>query len=236
MSPGMIALLGAAATVGVGHTVLGPDHYVPFVVMAKARKWSVLRTGVITFLCGLGHVGSSVVLGAVGIAAGAVLANIELTESVRGDIAAWLLTAFGLVYMVWGTRRAIRNRPHAHAHVHADELAHVHEHVHDTEHAHPHEQPGKKSITPWVLFTIFVLGPCEPLIPMLMYPAAAESAWSVALVAGVFAVATISTMLVMSLVFSFALNRIPTGRFERYTHAMAGAAIFLCGIAIHMGL
>ncbi|HOD34406.1 MAG TPA: hypothetical protein PLR20_01590 [Syntrophales bacterium] len=26
--------------------------------------------------------------------------------------------------------------------------------------------------TPWVLFTIFVLGPSEPLIPVLMFPAA----------------------------------------------------------------
>jgi len=32
-------LLGAAATLGFFHTVFGPDHYVPFIVMARARQW-----------------------------------------------------------------------------------------------------------------------------------------------------------------------------------------------------
>jgi sulfite exporter TauE/SafE len=87
-----------------------------------------------------------------------------------------------------------------------------------------------------VLFTIFVFGPCEPLIPILMYPAAAESAFGVAMVAGVFGAATILTMLATVLLLSFGLSRIPTRGLERYSHALAGLAIFLCGVAIHLGL
>ena len=55
-------LVLTAASLGFVHTVLGPDHYLPFTVLAKARKWSISKTAVITCLCGAGHVLSSVVL------------------------------------------------------------------------------------------------------------------------------------------------------------------------------
>ncbi|MHC4294917.1 MAG: urease accessory protein UreH domain-containing protein [Planctomycetota bacterium] len=236
MSQALIVLTGTAAFIGFLHTLLGPDHYLPFIVMAKARRWSITKTGLITFLCGIGHVGSSVLLGMIGIAFGIALGKLEITESFRGDIAAWLLTAFGLVYLVWGIRRAIRNKPHTHLHVHGEDLTHAHEHAHHADHVHPHEQAAKVNLTPWVLFTIFVFGPCEPLIPILMYPAAAESLWGTAIVASVFAAATIGTMLAVVLIGTYAMNLLPTGRLERYSHALAGAVILLCGVAIHLGL
>lgn len=33
-----------AAPIGFFHTLLGPDHYLPFLVMAKARKWWIIKT------------------------------------------------------------------------------------------------------------------------------------------------------------------------------------------------
>jgi sulfite exporter TauE/SafE len=235
MSKELILLMGTAASIGLVHTLIGPDHYVPFIVMARARNWSRLRTLLITVLCGVGHVASSVVLGLIGIAAGWSLSWLTDAESVRGDIAAWVLTAFGLVYLIWGLRRAWKNRPHTHGHVHGDGHVHEHEHTHFKEHAHPHGQ-AKKSITPWVLFTIFVLGPCEPLIPILMWPAAEKSISGVLMVSGVFAVATIGTMTVLTMLATFGLQFIRLGWIERYSHALAGAMIFACGLAIHLGL
>jgi len=235
MSQELAALLVAAAGIGLVHTLIGPDHYVPFIAMAKARGWSHLKTLWITLFCGLGHVGSSVVLGSIGIAAGISLKQLELTESVRGDIAAWLLTSFGLVYMIWGLRRAFRGQTHTHRHAHLSGAEHEHPHSHQADHVHPHGQ-AEKNITIWVLFTIFLFGPCEPLIPILMYPAAAQSAWSVALVAGVFSIATVGTMLAVVLASSFGLALVPTQRIQRYSHAIGGALIFLCGVAIHLGL
>ena len=58
----IILLAGTAATLGFIHTILGPDHYLPFIVLAKARKWSTIKTLVITFFCGFGHILSSVIL------------------------------------------------------------------------------------------------------------------------------------------------------------------------------
>ena len=77
MSSEVIILAGTAATIGLIHTILGPDHYLPFIVLSKARQWSMLKTSVITFLCGLGHVLSSIILGFVGIALGMALFKLE---------------------------------------------------------------------------------------------------------------------------------------------------------------
>ena len=237
MTAELTVLTVTAASIGVGHTLLGPDHYLPFVVLARARGWSKAKTVLITVLCGLGHVGSSMVLGTIGIALGVAVARVEGIESARGDLAAWLLTAFGLIYMVWGIRRAVRHRAHSHPHAHVDGERHDHLHDHECAHLHPHDQAAAApALTPWVLFTIFVFGPCEPLIPILMYPAAAESAFGVALVAGVFGAATILTMLATVLLLSFGLSRLPTRGLERYSHALAGLAIFACGVSIHLGL
>ena len=237
MSHELVVLTVTAASLGLVHTLLGPDHYLPFIVLARARGWTKATTSLVTLLCGIGHVGSSVLIGSVGIALGVAVARLEWIESARGDIAAWLLTAFGLLYMVWGIRRAFRQRLHSHAHAHIDGETHAHTHRHLDAHLHPHANGTRtKSLTPWVLFTIFVFGPCEPLIPLLMYPAASESAAGVAIVAGVFGATTITTMLAIVLSLSFGLDRLPTRSFERYSHALAGAAIFLCGIAIHLGL
>ena len=231
------ALSVLALYLGFFHTVIGPDHYLPFIVMARARRWSLFKTVWITFLCGIGHVGSSVVLGLIGVAAGVAVSQIVPIEEFRGSIAAWLFIAFGLVYFVWGVRRAVRNRPHTHAHLHEPEVGgHEHGHTHHDEHLHVHGEGEKVNITPWVLFTVFVFGPCEPLIPILMYPAAMKSWGGLLLVAGLFAAATIGTMLVVVTVGLLGIDFLPVRRIERWTHAMAGAAIALCGVAIVIGL
>lgn len=232
MSKELNILILTAVSLGFFHTLFGPDHYLPFIVMSKARKWSLLKTSVITALCGLGHIGSSVLLGLLGVFLGITVSKLEFIESFRGNLAAWVLIIFGLIYFVWGVRKAFRNKPHQHSHFHLDGITHLHTHTHTEEHAHVHTKEGKANITPWILFTIFVFGPCEPLIPVLMYPAAKSSTWGVVLVALVFGGVTILTMLGIVLISVLGINLIPTAKLERYTHALAGFSILLCGMAI----
>jgi sulfite exporter TauE/SafE len=226
-------LMMTAASIGVIHTLLGPDHYLPFVALSSARGWTTRRTLWVTSLCGIGHVLGSVVIGLVGIAAGVSLAKLEWFEGLRGDVAAWLLTGFGLAYMAWGLRRAWRARPHFHPHVHAGGLVHSHSHGHHGDHAHPHVDAGNAtSITPWALFVIFVLGPCEPLIPVLMYPAFQQSAAGVVAVVLAFGVATIGTMVSVVYFAGAGLRRLPGNSLQRYSHALAGATLSVCGLGI----
>ena len=108
----------------------------------------------------------------------------------------------------------------------------IHKHAHSKDHLHLHKGEKAKNLTPWILFTIFVFGPCEPLIPLLIYPAAKSSIFGLVLVMSVFGVVTIATMLSIVILLSLGANLLPMGRLERYTHALAGATICLCGIAI----
>ena len=81
----------AAVSIAFVHTVCGPDHYLPFVAMARAGCWSSRRTMVVTMLCGAGHVGSSVVLGCLGIVFGTVLTRLEFFQAARNNVAGWML-------------------------------------------------------------------------------------------------------------------------------------------------
>lgn len=238
-------LLITAATIGVVHTITGPDHYVPFIAMSRVGRWSLTKTIVITLACGVGHVLSSVVLGALGIALGWAVSGLEAFEGTRGGLAGWLLLGFGLAYMVWGIRRAIRNQPHTHRHVHADGDVHAHEHAHTDEHTHVHtlqyapasrDEAQAGSMTPWILFTIFVFGPCEPLIPILMYPAAKLNVAGIVLVALVFGVFTIGTMTAIVVSAYVGLMKLRVSGLARYSHAIAGLALTICGAAIKLGL
>ena len=101
MSPEILLLCGTAATIAFVHTILGPDHYLPFVAMAKSRQWSMGKAMRTTLVCGSGHIVGSVVLGFVGIYASIQLDALEWIEGFRGDVAAWALISFGLLYMVW---------------------------------------------------------------------------------------------------------------------------------------
>lgn len=232
MSTELTALIVAAASIGFFHTILGPDHYLPFIMMSWARKWSTLKTSFITFLCGLGHIASSVVLGLTGVALGLAVKKLEVVESVRGNLAAWLLIAFGLIYFAWGLRRAYLKKSHLHRHSHANGTAHEHTHGHHLEHAHIHEDKSSASITPWALFVIFVFGPCEPLIPILMYPAAKNSLFTLVVVTCVFGIVTIGTMLGVVMLSRAGISFIKFNRLQHYVHAIAGATICLCGLAI----
>lgn len=220
-----------AVSIGFIHTLLGPDHYLPFIVLSEAKKWSLRKTMIITFFCGLGHVMSSVILGLIGVAVGISVHKLTSIESFRGNIAAWLFIAFGLVYMIISLRSLYRKKKHTHPHFHIDKGDHTHEHNHQLEHTHLHEA-RTATATPWILFLIFVFGPCEPLIPIIMYPAAENNIPGAVLVSLLFSVVTVATMMSIVLAFKMGFNKINLKPLEKYSNVIAGAVIFLSGIAI----
>ncbi|MBK3517230.1 urease accessory protein UreH domain-containing protein [Carboxylicivirga marina] len=212
MSQELQVLVISAASIGFFHTLLGPDHYLPFIMIGKAREWKLGKVLGLTILCGIGHILSSVIVGLVGIALELQVEKLNWFESFRGNLAAWALIAFGLLYALWGIRRWYKK--------------HRHSHVDDIE--------NSKNITPWVLFIIFALGPCEPLIPILMYPAAIESAGALVMVTSIFGLTTLLTMTGAVLAVSYGLSFVNLKRFENLGHPIAGFVIFLSGLAIQV--
>lgn len=232
MNNELTLLFVTAASLGFIHTVLGVDHYVPFIALSKALNWSKLKTYIITTLCGIGHVLSTVVIGIVGIVFGLSLSKLESIENARGEIAGWFLIAFGIGYTIYGVIKSRRNSKHSHPHIHLDKLElHNHEHTHnDVDHIHPHESASEFS--KWTLFIIFVFGPCEALIPILMIPAADHSIPGLILVVLIFGIATIITMLVMVTLGIYGMNLLPEEKLGKHVHTFAGVTILLCGIGV----
>jgi nickel/cobalt exporter len=297
-TPPLLIIASTAFTLGLVHTLIGIDHYLPFIVLAKANKWSLPKTLLVTFLCGIGHVLSSIVIGLIGIALGVALSYLEGIETVRGDIAAWGLLLFGLIYGTLGLIQGIRNKSqghvhygaishiyesgpnhqHIHPHPHSEEshdhatesqLESIHDHPHNHHDPHTHNhihqssiplEPSisqnispsksiesnqsyitpitnptmshKSTITIWTIFLIFVFGPCEPLIPLVMTPAIYYDWWGIVFVSTVFGLTTILTMLILVALISYGLIKLNISILDRFVHAISGYVIALSGFAI----
>ncbi len=223
-----LSVLAATGGVAFLHTLLGPDHYLPFIVLARARSWSMTRTLAVTAICGLGHVASSILLGGLGVGFGVAVARIEGVEGGRGDLAAWALVAFGLAYALWGLRHALRRRQGIETHEHNGQV-HLHTHG-DTSHQHAHGMGSK--LTFWALFLVFVLGPCEPLIPLFVLPASRGDWTLAAATAVVFTIVTLVTMVSLTAAALTGAKQLRLGPLERWSHALAGSVVAASGLAI----
>lgn len=235
---GSISVLISAAVVAIVHTLLGPDHYLPFVAMARAFGWSRSRTLVITAVCGVGHVLGSAFLGMVGVGVGLALFEINALDAWRGDLVAWMLIGFGLALSVVGWRQSRAGRPHTHRHVHADGTVHAHAHHHEREHLHAHvpERRERWSAGGWALFIVFLFGPCEPMIPLLMVPASSGDLTGILVLVATFGAATVATMLLVVSMIEAAWLQLPTRTYRVDARIAAGAVLVSCGVGVGLGL
>ena len=225
MQSEMEVLIVAAISIACLHTITGPDHYLPFIALSKSRGWSSAKTVGWTIVCGCGHVWSSVLLGLGGAAIGWSLSKISWTENVRGGVAGWVMLAFGFVYGIWGLYRAYKNNPHKHFDLQEDGAIYVYEHQHGAAVA----PQDRHKVTPWVMFIIFILGPCEPMIPLLYFPAAKNSWGGMVILITIYTVVTLLTMVTMVVLGYFGIAFVKTEKLERYVHALGGLTIFICG-------
>jgi nickel/cobalt exporter len=205
---GILAL--AAVTLGSLHT-LAPDHWVPFAALARAQGWSRARTARITALCGFGHVTVSVLLGVLALLFG--LEMLKVVGQRMEAMAGILLVLFGLVYAVYGLRRAAGTRVHGHHHTHYD---HVHE-------------PGQ--MTPWALFLLFSADPCVAVIPIL-FAAAPLGTVRTTIVVSAYELATIGTMVALVLPAAAAAKKVTGHWVEHYGDAVAGGVIAAVGVLV----
>jgi nickel/cobalt transporter (NicO) family protein len=204
------ALALAAVTVGSLHT-LAPDHWIPFAALARAQRWPAGRTARVTIACGFGHVTVSALLGL-----GGLLFGLRLMEAFgrrMEALAGVLLVGFGVVYAVWGLRRAAGRRLHGHPHAHYD-------HVHDA---------SKK--TAWSLFLLFSADPCVAVIPLL-FAAAPLGAVRTTAIVFLYEIATIATMVALVLPARAGAASFRAPWLDRYGDATAGGVIAAAGIVV----
>jgi len=135
--------------------------------------------------------------------------NVKLSE-LLSEVKLWLLIGFGVAYAIWGLKHA--RHPHKHEIVDEKIL-------------------NKKVVTVWTLFAIFVLGPCEPLIPLFFISLKFKLAGILTVVI-VFSVVTWLMMIGQALIGYLGIRLINFERLERYSHTIAGVVIALTGIFI----
>ncbi len=214
----MSALWVTAFLTAVIHTIAGPDHYLPFIAIGKSRGFSLKRTLFWTFVCGVGHILSALLIALLFIYFSHWLSESEFVwiENNRGDVAAYALIGLGAAYLLWALRHRWLHRKNA-GHRHLPEIG------------------SNKSITVWVLFIIFVLGPCEALLPILT---AASVLGAPAVVSStlIFSIATIATMMLAVTLGILGINALRFHKLENYAHEIAGGTIMACGLAIICGL
>ena len=89
---GLWTLIVATFTLATTHTV-SPDHWFPFVMVGRANKWKISWILGLATVAGIGHVGTSVFIGLVGVFA---------EKGVSKDIAAFLESATPMLLIVFG--------------------------------------------------------------------------------------------------------------------------------------
>ena len=204
------SLAVAAITIGSLHS-LAPDHWVPIAAVARARNWSRARAARVAFICGLGHVTVSVLLGLLALLFGARL--FERVGERMVSVAGLLLIGFGVAYAVWGLRGAFAHRLHGHHHHHYD-------HVHDASRA-----------STWSLFLIYCADPCVAVIPILFAAAPLSTTETIAIVVA-YEVATVGAMVSLVAIAYSGAQRFKGKWIERYGDSMAGALIVATGILV----
>ena len=201
-------LLASTVSIAFLHA-LAPDHWMPFAAIGKAQKWSKPKLLWVTFISGLGHVGISIIFSVVGILLGFSLSRLKGIEGHRGEIALWLLIGFGIAYMLWGIKKAREDKRRI-----IDE-----------------EKLKAKTVAVWTMFAIIILGPCEPLVP-LVFLGYNYGLVGVISVSVIFSIITLLMMLTQSLLAFMGIQLIKSDIAERYAHAFAGLVIALTGVFV----
>lgn len=216
----LAALMLTAATVGALHS-LGPDHWLPFAALARARNWTPMRTARLAMICGAGHVTVSAILGILAVMIGREA--VEAFGTSLHDSAPYLLIGFGFVYLTLALWRISRRR-----------LLHHVDHLEGVSHSHGlhhHHHDHGKGLTEWGLFVLFCCDPCIALIPMIV--AAASGGWgAIGAVVLVYEIATIAAIVILVQTAHAGARRLRLAWIDRYGDAVAGAVIILLGTVV----
>jgi len=225
-----LLLLTAAATAAL-HTLI-PDHWLPFVLVGRARGWSARTTAAVSGFSAFIHTLLSIALGLFALSLGQTAAHAvgERLERASGV----LLVVFGVVYALWAWRKGGHFHPGG-ALVHArneHDRCDGHEGFIESEHLHYHaddawirKDAGKGSIS---LAMIVGLNPCVLLLP-IMVATAEQGPGAVALVTLAYSVTTIALMVGLSVAGVTGTRRLPVPAVARHMETISGVLIAVCG-------
>lgn len=220
-----IAALGF--TVAFFHAAI-PTHWLPFVLVGRARRWTARKTLAITLTAGLGHVALTSVLGLA-----VAWFGFQLSES-AGDmfpkIAGGVLAALGAFYLwrQWRGKGICHHHPPGSTH-HADpHCGEASEHSHWDDELKTSPLVSSRvgdSAAVGGLFVMLTLSPCEAFLPV--YLSGVQFGWrGFVVLSAILAVGALAGMTIFTWLALRGLDRVRLRRFERQEAGLLGA-IFL---------
>ncbi|MFC1669287.1 hypothetical protein ACFL20_02775 [Spirochaetota bacterium] len=250
---GFWTLMTATFILAVTHTV-NPDHWFPFVMVGRANKWRISWVLGLALIAGIGHVGTSVIIG---------LTAVFAEKGASKDVAIFLENATPFLLMVFGFAYALyayykhRVGKHGHSHGisfvnkwlgidphaydlpdHEDHENHNHDdqkhghHHHKSDHGHNNMgEKLKNKKAGWGLVAIIGLTPCIALLPLTM-AAVKYGNLAIILVNVSFAVATLATILLLTWFGSLGLSWLKFEFFDEYGDIITGIIIGLIGASV----
>ena len=207
-----------------------PTHWLPFVLAARAQKWSHGRTLGITALAGSGHV---VVTAALGF----LIAWFGIALSER--IGMWFPRIAGAALLLLGTfyvYRQLTGKGHAHHHLFC---GHSHSHAGELEHEHDHAaQPFSERapapsdrIAITSLLTLLTFSPCEAFLPI--YASGVRYGWTgFALLTAILSIGTVAGMVLFTWLTLTGAQKVKLGLLEKYESGLIGALLCTVGLLI----
>jgi nickel/cobalt exporter len=227
-------LLVTASGTAVIHTLI-PDHWLPFVLIGRARNWSLRTTAMVSGVSALIHVGLSVVLGLVTLALGFAASEV-IGESLE-RAAGILLILFGLVYAIWAWRKGGHFHPGGER-LHQNEQRPTcdgREGHTDPEHQYFHADVDLiRSRSEWTrLWLALIIGanPCVLLIPIMLI-AAEKGGTMLGLVSAAYAVPTICLMVGLSVLGVAGSRGIRLPGAARHMEMASGLLIMILGLVV----
>ncbi len=197
----MITLVVGSLVLSILHALI-PNHWLPVLAIAKKESWSLSRTTYITFLAGLSHALSTVMLGLlVGLMSVTLADNVSHFTHV---IAPSVLIALGIFYIY---------QHHKHKHFHL--------------HKHSEIVSDKKIIASLVVAMFF--SPCLEIEAYFLL-AGSQGWWMVALLATLYTIVTVGGMVVWVRFTYTGLVKLNWHALEHNAGIITGVTLVLTGI------
>jgi ABC-type nickel/cobalt efflux system permease component RcnA len=219
-------------TVAFFHAAI-PTHWLPFVLVSRARSWGRAKTLLVTACAGLGHVALTSLLGlAIAWFGFQIEENVEWFSRLAGGL---LFAIAGFYFWRQWTGTGICHHHPPGSHHHADE--HCGE---EREQSHWQEELKDsplvtKDAGEWPaisgLFIMLTLSPCEGFLPV--YLSGVQFGWKGFVVLSlILAVATLAGMMLFTWFALIGFDRFRLKTFERYEAGLLGTLFAILAVLI----
>jgi nickel/cobalt exporter len=203
-----------------------PTHWLPFVLTARAQRWSGVKTLAITALAGGGHVFFTAALGVL-----VAWFGIALNKQIGfwfPRLAGGALVAVGAFYL---GRQFL-----GHGHTHLSHGHHHHDHHHHDgsaveASATRQPRPTTDILAITSLLALLTFSPCEAFVPI--YVSGIRYGWrGFALLTAILSVATVAGMVIFTSLAMAGMRQVKFRFLEKYESGLVGVLLGTVGLLI----